>query len=124
MIIYDSGADGYYLKKWSRQCANLPLLCISTNRVGVANQGVGTGVNVTTLPFPKLSNKAAITDTFNDYPPFLMVVEQVSDDNNISIFTKDGVTVHNKQDWFWSWVNSLHTKHIESVIHPTKKIMQ
>ncbi len=98
MITYNSRADRHYLSKHSRQQANLPILHSSTKWVGVANRGVNTRVNVNTLPFQKLSKKAVSEGTFNDFSSLLMSVGQVADDNNISIFTKDGVTVHNKQE--------------------------
>ncbi len=83
MITYNSGADGHYMSKHNRQQANLPILCRSIKRVGVANVGVRTGVNITTLPFPKLSKKVASEDTFNDFPLSLMSLGRVEDDNNI-----------------------------------------
>ena len=78
--------------------ANLLIPCRSAKQAGVANGGVSTGVNVAILPFPKLLQKTARTDTFNDFPSLLMSMGRVADDNNISIFTKDSVTVHKEQD--------------------------
>ncbi|KAL7505264.1 LOW QUALITY PROTEIN: hypothetical protein ACHAXN_002765 [Cyclotella atomus] len=77
MITYDSGADGHYI-------------------IGVANGGTK---HVTKLPFPQLCPpKANQADTFDDFPTSLMSVGKTADDGTISIFTKDGVTVHNEQD--------------------------
>ena len=92
MITYDSGADGHYLSK--RYCINvgLPIVQPSSKRVGVANGGTST------LPFKQLSNRAASADSFEDFPSSLMSVGKTSDDGTISIFTKEGVTVHKEQD--------------------------
>ena len=61
---------------------------VSAKKVGVANVGVGNGKYVTKLPFPKLSNKAAEVDTFEEFPTSLMSVGKAADDGNVSIFTK------------------------------------
>jgi hypothetical protein len=63
----------------------------------VANGEVCRAKYVTKLPFNKLSAKATQADSFEDFPSSLMSVGQVSDDGTVSIFTKDGVTVH-KED--------------------------
>jgi hypothetical protein len=50
------------------------------------------------LPFKALSAKARQADSFDDCPSSLMSVGQTCDDGTVSIFTKDGVTVHKEQD--------------------------
>ena len=98
MITYDSGADGHYLSEADRHLAKLPILRPSTKRVGVANGSTSMGKHATTLPFPLLSQTAAAADSFDDFPTSLMSVGKTSDDGTISIFTKDGVTIHKEQD--------------------------
>jgi hypothetical protein len=98
MVTYDSGADGHYISKRDRKKAGLPILRPSTKRVGVANGGTSTAKHVTQLPFKQLSPKATQADTFQDFPNSLMSVGKTADDGTISIFTKDGVTVHKEQD--------------------------
>eukprot|EP00804_Cyclotella_cryptica_P019513 CCRYP_006650-RA/>CCRYP_006650-RA protein AED:0.36 eAED:0.36 QI:0/-1/0/1/-1/1/1/0/427 len=98
MITYDSGADGHYLSEADCHLANLPILRPSTKRVGVANGSTSMGKHATTLPFPLLSQTAAAADSFDDFPTSLMSVGKTSDDGTISIFTKDGVTIHKEQD--------------------------
>lgn len=56
-ITYDSGADGHYISEKDQQTAQLPILRLSTKKVQVANGETSTAINVTTLPFPQLSNK-------------------------------------------------------------------
>ena len=51
-----------------------------------------------TLTFPKTSAKANEADTFKDFTSSLMSVGTTSDDGTISVFTKDGVTVHKEED--------------------------
>eukprot|EP00804_Cyclotella_cryptica_P002833 CCRYP_009359-RA/>CCRYP_009359-RA protein AED:0.32 eAED:0.32 QI:0/-1/0/1/-1/1/1/0/453 len=94
MITYDSGADGHYLSEADRHLAKLPILRPSTKRVGVANGSTSMGKHATTLPFPLLSQTAAAADSFDDFPTSLMSVGKTSDNGTISIFTKDGVTIH------------------------------
>jgi hypothetical protein len=98
MITYDSGADGHYLSERDRINVGLPILRPSTKRVGVANSGTSTARHVSRLPFKQLSNQAASADSFEDFPSSLMSVGKTSDDGTISIFTKEGVTVHKEQD--------------------------
>ena len=98
MITYDSGADGHYISEKDRQQARLPILRQSSKRVGLANGGVSTAKHVTRLPFEQLSAEAGTADTFEDFPSSLMSVGKTSDDGTISIFTKDGVTVHKEED--------------------------
>ena len=94
----DSGADGHYLSEADRRKANLPILRPSSKRVGVANGGCSTARHVTALPLPQLSPQATRADTFDDFPNSLISVGRLADDNTISIFTKDGVSVHKEQD--------------------------
>jgi hypothetical protein len=68
--------------------------------VGVANGGRSQAKHVTNLPFKQLSSQATQADSFADFPTSLMSVGKTADDGTISIFTKDGVTVHKEQDVF------------------------
>ena len=97
-VTYDSGADGNYISEHDRRTARLPILRPSTKRVGVANGSTSKAANVTRLPFPRLSERAATADTVPDFPTSLMSVGTTSDDGTISIFTRNGVTVHKEQD--------------------------
>jgi hypothetical protein len=98
MVDYDSGADGHYISEEDRCKAGLPILRASTKKVGVANGGKSKATYVTQLPFHKLSAKANKADTFKDFTSSLMSVGKTSDDGTISVFTKDGVTVHKEED--------------------------
>ena len=98
MASLDSGADNHYISEDDRKRLCLPILKKSSRRVGVANGGTSKGVHVTQLPFKKLSAKAIKADTFNDFPDSLISVGQLADDNTVSIFSKDGVSVHNEED--------------------------
>ena len=98
MVTYDSGVDGHYLNGKDRKSVGLPILRISAEKVGVANGSTCKGQYVTALPFPQLSPKAAEADTFNDFPTSLMSVGKTADNGNISIFTKEGVTVYKEED--------------------------
>jgi hypothetical protein len=98
MVTYDSGADGHYISEQDKAKAGLLILCPPSKRVAVANGATSRGKNVTQLPFPTLSARAQTADTFCEFPTLLMSVEKVTDDGNVSIFTKDGVTVHDEQD--------------------------
>ena len=98
MITYDSVADGHYISKEDRKAAGLPILRLSTKQVMVANREKSKGQHVTSLPFSLLSPKAKQADTYNEFPTTLMSVGKTADNGTISIFTKDGVTVHEKRD--------------------------
>lgn len=98
MITYDSGADGHYLSERDRALVGLPILRPSSKRVGVANGGSSKAKHVTALPFKHLSAKANRADSFEDFPNSLMSVGKTADDGTISIFSKDGVTVHKEED--------------------------
>ena len=98
MLTYDSGADGNYLSEEDRKKAGLPILRRSTKSVGVANAGTSRGKWETELPIPQLSKKPAKADYFSDFPTSLMSVGKTNDNGNVSIFTKDGVTVHKEED--------------------------
>ena len=98
LATYDSGADGHYISERDRAAANLPILRPSTKRVGVANGNTCSAKHVTALPFPNLSPAASRADTFNQFPTSLLSVGRLSDDNTVSIFTKDGVSVHRETD--------------------------
>ena len=97
-VTYDSGADGHYISEKDRARAHLPILRRSNRYVGVANGDTCRGTNVTALPIAQLPAQATEADTFTDFPHFLMSVGKTSDAGTISIFTKDGVTVHNEED--------------------------
>ena len=97
-VTYDSGADGHYISERDRERAGLPILRRSTKRVGVADGSVCLGNNVTRLPVPELEQHATEADTFDAFPHSLMSVGKTSDAGTISIFTKDGVSVHNEED--------------------------
>ncbi len=98
MVTYDLGSDGHYISKKDRRKAGLPIIQKSTRRVGVANGGVSQAKFVMQQPFKDLSAKAKQADTFQDFPSSLMSVGKTADDGTISIFTKDGVTVHKETD--------------------------
>eukprot|EP00956_Cyclotella_meneghiniana_P020709 scaffold36896_cov36-Cyclotella_meneghiniana.AAC.1 len=98
MASLDSGADNHYISEEDRKKLGLPILKKSSRRVGVANGGTSKGVNVTQLPFEKLSAKAVKADTFNDFPDSLISVGQLADDETGSIFSKEGVSVHKEED--------------------------
>jgi hypothetical protein len=98
LITYNSGADGHYFNEQDRIDAGLPILRKSSKRVGVANGGTSKANNVTALPFDQLSPQARLADTFTDFPQSLMSVGKVSDDGTVSIFTKEGVTVHKEEE--------------------------
>ena len=76
----------------------MPILRRSTKTVRVANGETSTATNVTQLPFPQLSKRATKADTFQHFPSSLMSVGKTSDDGTLSIFTKEGVTVHREED--------------------------
>jgi hypothetical protein len=96
MVTYDSGADGHYLSKKDRKLVGLWLIRISAKKAGMANGSTCKGQYVTALPFPQLSPKAAEAGTFN--PTSLMSVGKTTDGGNISIFTREGVTVYKEED--------------------------
>eukprot|EP00804_Cyclotella_cryptica_P013702 CCRYP_016146-RA/>CCRYP_016146-RA protein AED:0.57 eAED:0.15 QI:0/-1/0/1/-1/1/1/0/211 len=98
MVTYDSGADGHYVSEADRLAASLLILKPSTKKVGVANGSTSIGAHVTRLPFPTLSPQATQANSFNDFPHSLMSIGKTSDDKTVSIFTRDGVTVHAEQD--------------------------
>lgn len=98
MITYDSGADGHYISEADRRAARLPCLAPSTKRVEVANGNISYGTNRTKLPFEHLSPTAKEADSFTDFPSSLMSVGKTADNGTVSIFTKDGVTVHKEED--------------------------
>ncbi len=50
------------------------------------------------MPVPPLSKTVAEADTFKDFPALLMSVGKTADDGNISIFSKEGVTIHKEED--------------------------
>eukprot|EP00804_Cyclotella_cryptica_P028235 CCRYP_014585-RA/>CCRYP_014585-RA protein AED:0.40 eAED:0.48 QI:0/0/0/1/1/1/2/0/278 len=91
-------ADGHYLNEADRKAAHLPILRSSSKQVAVANGHISAATHVSRLPFPGLSKTATKADTFHDFPQSLMSVGKVSDDGTLSIFTKDGVTVHKEED--------------------------
>jgi hypothetical protein len=98
IVTYNLGADNNYLSKANRAKAHIPILQKSTKRVNVANGGTSTATNVTPLPIPRLSKAAAEAPTFKDSLASLLSVGKSNDDSNVSIFTKQGVTVHKEED--------------------------
>jgi hypothetical protein len=98
MITYDFGGDGHYLSECDRKSVGLPILRQSTKRVGVTNGSTRTARHVSHLTFQQLSDRAASADSFDNFPSSLMSVGETSDNGTISIFTKDGNTVHKEQD--------------------------
>ncbi len=98
MVTYDLGADCHYIGKKHCCKVGLPIIQKSTRRVGVANGGVSQEKFVTQLPFKDLSAKAKQADTFPDFPSSLMGVGKTANNGTISIFTKNGVTVHKEMD--------------------------
>ena len=70
---------------------------VSDNKVGVTNGGACNVKYFTKLPFPHLYNKAAESDTLEEFLTSLMSFGKISNDGNLSIFTKEGVTVY-KED--------------------------
>ena len=98
LLTHDSGADGHYVSEKDCIAAGLPILKRSNKHVGVANGGSSQAKHVRQLPIKQLSSKANQADTFEDFPTSLMSIGKTADDGTISIFTKDGVTVHKEQD--------------------------
>jgi len=98
MVTYDSGADGHFISKRDRAQAKLPILRKSTKRVDVANGGISRGHHVTALSIPGIPTTDTEADMFDDVPHSLMSVGKTADAGTVSIFTRHGVTVHNKQD--------------------------
>ena len=98
IVTYDPGVDNNYLSKVDQAKAHMPILQKSTKRVNVANGGTSTATNVTPLPILRLSKAAAEAPTFKDSPASLLSVGKSNDDSNVSIFTKQGVTVHKEED--------------------------
>ena len=70
----------------------------STKRVLVADGNVNHGEHEVELPFEGLSTQAKTGDTFDRFRESLMSVGKVNDDGNVSIFTKDDVTVYKEED--------------------------
>jgi hypothetical protein len=64
----------------------------------VANGSTSVDKHATALPFPLLLHTAMSADSFDDFPTSLMSVGKTADDGTISIFTKDGVTIHKETD--------------------------
>ena len=52
------------------------------------------GKYFTKLPFLQLFNRAAESDTFEEFPTSLMSVGKIANDGNVYIFTKEDVTVY------------------------------
>ena len=97
-VLYNSGTDGSHLSEGNRARTQMPILQKSTTRVDVANGGTSTATNVTTLPILRLPKDAAEANTFEDVSTSLLSVGKVNDDGNVSIFTKQGVSVHKEED--------------------------
>ena len=95
--MYDSGAGSHYISEQDHCKARLPSLRCLTKKVGVANGMVCHGDKITHLPIPQLDSKTTEANTTNNFPSSLMSVEKTADTGTISIFTKDGVTIHNEK---------------------------
>ena len=98
MVTYNLGADGNYVSEKDFLRAGMPILQRSTRRVDVANTGTSNVKWETTLPLPHHLKEAAKADSFDKFPTLLMSVGKTNDDGNVSIFTRDGVTVHKEED--------------------------
>lgn len=64
----------------------------------MASSKTSTGTFTTKISFLHLSNHAAKAITFKDFSTSLKSVGKTADDGNVSIYTKDGVSVHKEQD--------------------------
>ena len=64
----------------------------------MANAGTNSVKWETKLSLPHTSKETAKADSLNKIPTSLMSVGKTNDNGNISIFTKDGVTVHKEED--------------------------
>jgi hypothetical protein len=93
MLTYDSGANGQYISEHDQCKAGLLILRSSTWQVRVVNGGTSNAKYVTQLPFQKLSARLRQADTFQDFPTSLMSVGKTSDDDTVSVFTKEGINV-------------------------------
>ena len=99
-VTYDSSTDRHYLNVINCMRAGLPILKPSTKQVGVANDGVSDGTHVTHLPFTQISHKSSNTETFKDFPNSLMSFVKTSNEDTVSVFTKDDVKVYHEEDVF------------------------
>jgi len=98
LMTMDTGADGHYISENDRQKLQLPILHQSKKRVGVADGKVVSGKYKTKLPLPRFSSTATAADTFNPWPSSLISVGKLADDDTVSIFNKDGVSVFKEED--------------------------
>ena len=96
--MYNSGTDGNFSTEELQKETSLKILRKSTKRVLVVDGHVNKGEQKVELPFEGLSTKARTGDTFKQFRESLMSVGKVNDDGNISIFTKDNVTVYKEED--------------------------
>ena len=99
-LVFYSGADGHYPTEELRKAAGLKVIRKSTKKLLVADGHVNHGEQEVELPFKGLSTKARTGDTFERFRKSLMSVGKVNDNGNISIFTKDDVTVYKEEDVF------------------------
>ena len=98
IVTYKLGTDNNYLSKPDRERAQIPILQTLTKRVNVDNVDTRTATNVTPLPIPRLSKEAAEAHTFEDFLVSLLSIVKASYDGSVSIFIKQGVTVHKEMD--------------------------
>ena len=98
MLTYNSGADGHYISEKDSKELGLPIFCVYSKKVGVANGGTWNGKYVTKLPFYRLSNKAAEAETFEELPTSLIIVRKTADVGNVSIITREDVTVYKEEN--------------------------
>ena len=97
-LVYDLGADGHFPTEELRKVAGLKVIHKSTKRVLVADGHINHGEQEVELSFEGLSTKARTGDTFERFRESLMSVGKVNDNGNISIFTKNDVTVYKEKD--------------------------
>ena len=67
-------------------------------RCGQYRHGQWKVGNQAPAPLPQLSKETAKADSFNEVRTSLMSVGKTNNYDNDSVFTKDGVTVHKKED--------------------------
>ena len=121
MITYNPGIDGHNISKCDRVVAGLPILRQSTKRVDVANGSTSQAKHVTNLQFKQLSLQATQAFSFANFRISLMSVRETAEDGTISIFTKDGVRIHNKQDVLSTykskpWLKDIRDEHCTYLI--------
>ena len=97
-LVYNSDAGGHYPIKELQKESRLKVIRKSTKRLLVADRHVNKGKQQVELPFKGLSISAWTSDTFERFRESLMSVGKVNKNGNISIFTKDNITVYKEVD--------------------------